>query len=275
MKHEKEQVKTRKKLKFKFKIILMIIFTILYAFFIGTKGIFIKDIIVKSKSINHDLNGIKIVQFSDLHYGSNIGKTEVKSLIKKINISKPDIVIFTGDLIDEDYDTTKKEIEFLKKQFSLITAEYGKYYITGEEDFDTAKLVLNNSNFTNLANGNQAVFINKTEVLLIEKENSENYFKNENNKPTYKVLALHNPDDFNKLKDYNFDLAIAGHTHNGQINIPKLKNLLIDSDYKETYKKINNTKLYVNPGIGNSKINARLFNHPTIYLYRLKSTSNS
>lgn len=275
MKQEKEQVKTRKKLKFKFKIILSIIFIVLYAFFIGTKGIFIKDIIVKSKSINNDLNGVKIVQFSDLHYGSGIEKKEVKSLIKKINISKPDIVIFTGDLIDEDYDITKKEIEFLKKQFSLINSEYGKYYIPGEEDFDTAKLVLNNSDFINLTNGDQTIYFNKSEVLLINKDNSENYFKNENNKPTYKILAIHNPDDFNALKDYNFDLALAGHTHNGQINIPKLKNLLIDSNYKETYKKINNTKLYINPGIGNSKINARLFNHPTIYLYRLKSTSNS
>lgn len=275
MKQEKEQVKTRKKLKFKFKIILSIIFIVLYALFIGTKGIFIKDIIVKSKNINNDLNGVKIVQFSDLHYNSRIGKKEVKSLIKKINISKPDIVIFTGDLIDEDYDITKKEIEFLKKQFSLINAEYGKYYIPGEEDFDTAKLVLNNSDFINLTNGDQTIYFNKSEVLLIDKDNSENYFKNENNKPTYKILAIHNPDDFNALKDYNFDLALAGHTHNGQINIPKLKNLLIDSNYKETYKKINNTKLYINPGIGNSKINARLFNHPTIYLYRLKSTSNS
>ena len=68
-------------------------------------------------------------------------------------------------------------------------------------------------------------------------------------------------------------MAVAGHTHNGQINLPKIKELFISSKYKKSYQKIGNTKLYVNPGIGTSNINIRLFNHPTIFLYRLNKTS--
>ena len=68
-------------------------------------------------------------------------------------------------------------------------------------------------------------------------------------------------------------MAIAGHTHNGQINIIKIKDLLIKGKYNKSYQKVENTKLYINPGIGTSKINARLFNHPTMYLYRLNKTS--
>lgn len=272
---EKEKIKKRKKLKFKFKFIIIITLIILYASFIGTKGIFIKDIIIKSNKINDDLNGVKILQFSDLHFGSRIKKNEVESLVEKINISKPDIVIFTGDLISKDYDIKEEEIKFLKKQLSLIKAEYGKYYVLGEEDFDEASSLLNEADFSNLKYSEQTIYFNKSSILIIGKETIENYFKNSNQTPNYKILAIHNPDDFDNLKDYDFDLAIAGHTHNGQINIPKFKNLLIDSKYKETYQKINNTEFYINPGIGNNKIKARLFNHPTIYLYRLKNTSNN
>ena len=57
------------------------------------------------------------------------------------------------------------------------------------------------------------------------------------------------------------------------INIPKIKDLLIKSEYKKDFQKVNNIDLYVNPGIGERKIKARLFNHPTIYLYRINKAS--
>ena len=88
------------------------------------------------------------------------------------------------------------------------------------------------------------------------------------------MLVLHDPNDIDSFLKYNFEMAMAGHTHNGQINIPKLNELFIKGKYKNDYQKVNNTKLFINPGIGNKVIKARLFNHPTIFLYRLEKTSN-
>ena len=45
------------------------------------------------------------------------------------------------------------------------------------------------------------------------------------------------------------------------------------SKYKKNYQKVNDIDLYINPGIGERKIKARLFNHPTLYLYRLNKAS--
>ena len=73
----------------------------------------------------------------------------------------------------------------------------------------------------------------------------------------------------------NFDVVLSGHTLLGQVNIPKLNEYLIKGKYKKNYQTVNKTKVFVNPGIGTKNINIRLFNHPTIYLYRLQNKTTN
>ena len=264
------------KLRWQIKLLMIIVFIILYAFLIGTKGVFTKEYKIETNKINKAMHGLKIIQFSDLHYGSSVNEKMVDKLINKINENKPDIVIFTGDLVDERHKLISEEKEMLINKLSKINAELGKYYIMGEEDNESTNSILNLSGFINLSNKEQLVYLNSSKpILLISKENVKNYFDNYNDESVFKILVLHNPDDVKEVKNYNLDMAIAGHTHNGQINIPEIKNLLIKSDYKKNYQKVNNIKLFINPGIGTSTINARLFNHPTIYLSRLNKASAS
>lgn len=273
---KKEEKKKKMKLRWQIKLLMLIVFIILYAFLIGTKGVFTKEYKIETNKINKAMHGLKIIQFSDLHYGSSVNKKMVDKLINKINENKPDIVIFTGDLVDERHKLTSEEKEMLINKLSKINAELGKYYIMGEEDNESTNSILNLSGFINLSNKEQLVYLNSSKpILLISKENVKNYFDNYNDESVFKILVLHNPDDIKEVKNYNLDMAIAGHTHNGQINIPEIKNLLIKGDYKKNYQKVNNIKLFINPGIGTSTINARLFNHPTIYLYRLNKASAS
>ena len=63
---------------------------------------------------------------------------------------------------------------------------------------------------------------------------------------------------------------------NGSINIPYLKKLFLPTDAKKYYEphyQINNTNIYINNGIGVDRINFRLFNHPSINFYRIKSNN--
>lgn len=271
MEKDTREVKVKRRLKKRFKILLLIIFIIIYAFFIGTKGIFVKEFKVETNNITKEMENVKILQFSDLHYGT-VNMKMVNKLISKINETKPDIVIFTGDLIDEKYDITEYEKEVLKKNLSNINSEYGKYYVTGEEDYEETSTLLNQADFINLNDLEQTIYLqNSSKILLIGKDKIKEYFELNTDENSFKLLAVHNPNDYDKLKKENFDMVLAGHTHNGQLNIYKLKDLLIKGKYKDSYYKIDNTNLYINPGIGNSKIKARLFNHPTIYLYRLYS----
>lgn len=271
---EKEHNKKKKKLKWQVKLLLILMFIILYSFFLGTKGIFVKEYKIETQKISSDASGLKILHFSDLHYGSSVNMKMIKSLVNKINQTKPDIVIFTGDLIDERHKITNDEKDTITKELSKINSELGKYYVTGEEDFEDASSILNLAEFTNLEKNPQLIYTSNTNpILLIDKDSTKEYFETTQNIPEFKILALHNPDDINNFKKYNFDMAIAGHTHNGQINIFKIKELLIDSNYKKSFQTVGKTKLYITPGVGTSVINARMFNHPTIFLYRINKTS--
>ncbi len=262
--------KKKRKLKWQIKLFLYVSLIVLYSFIIGPKGIFIKDYIIKSNKISDDMHGIKILQFSDLHYGSTVSNNTVENLINNINKSKPDIVIFTGDLIDENYKLSKNNKIKIIDNLSKIKSTYGKYYIDGEEDGDLSDDILNNAGFINIDSSEKIIYLKNSSKILLTGPNSENICKYDEIKPNIKIVALHNPDSINYITDCSFDIAFAGHTHNGQINIYKLKDLLIHSKYKKTYQRVKNTRLYVNPGIGTSKIKVRLFNHPTINLYRFE-----
>ena len=76
---EKEKKKKRK-LKWQVKLLLIIIVILIYAFFLGTKGIFIKEFKVNTSKIDEKMHGLKILQFSDLHFGSSVNEEMVKKL---------------------------------------------------------------------------------------------------------------------------------------------------------------------------------------------------
>lgn len=270
-KQNEKIVKKKKHLRWQIKLILIIIFSFIFLYFVGTKGIFIKEYKLETNKIEKSMHGLKIVQFSDIHFNSNTNLKKVKNLVNKINKVNPDIVIFTGDLIDKNYELTEKEKENLKKELKKINAELGKYYIIGDEDFEDANLILNSSSFININENKELIYKDsKTPIILAGKDTLNSDIENEN---VFKILLLHNPNDIESFKNSNIDLVLAGHTLNGSINIPKIKELFIDGNYYEKYQKVNNIKLFINPGIGTKKINMRIFNHPTIYLFRLNKTN--
>lgn len=269
-----EEKKVKRKLKWQIKFILLIVIIVLYPFFIGTKGIFIKEYKLTTSKINQNTHGLKILQFSDLNYKSNLSDTKFNNLIRKINETKPDIIIFTGDLIDKNYDVKDEDITKLKTNLKKIKAEFGKYYVPGEQDGEREVEILNSSEFINLDDKVQYVYPKSNiPIVFLSKETCNSFFSENKNEIPYNLLILHNPDDIKDFKENKIDVALAGHTLNGMINIPKIKDLLMKSKYKKNYQKVNDIDLYINPGIGERKIKARLFNHPTLYLYRLNKAS--
>ena len=103
------------------------------------------------------------------------------------------------------------------------------------------------------------------------------YF-NSNNDIDYKIMLLHEPDfSDNVVDNYNVNLILAGHSHNGQVRLPVIGALHTPSyakKYYDNYYDINGTDLYISSGIGVSTINYRLFNRPSINFYRLNKEYN-
>lgn len=277
----------KKILKWLMIILLFIIFTIIYARFIGTMSLTTKEYTITDEYLPSGFDGLKIVHFSDLHYNRAITLDKVKSIVKEINDINPDIVVFTGDLIDKDAILKDIDYEYLTNTLKDINSKYGKYYILGNHDYnsntDSIINTMNNSGFIHLDNKYDIIYNEKAEYIYISginsvsknKENIESataYLKDKNT-TTYNIFLTHEPDISDKIvKNYSVNLILAGHSHGGQIRLPFIGAIYTPpyaKKYYDDYYKIDNTNLYISSGIGVSNFNYRLWNRPSINFYRI------
>ncbi len=290
---EETKERTKKIIKLVLKIILIVVVlsTLFFSYttYISTLKVHVREYRVINKKIPDSFNGIKIMQFSDLHYGTTIDYEHLEKIINKINERKPDIVVFTGDLIDDKYKITTKEQEKLTKLLNNINASLGKYAISGDEDKDNCYTIFNQSNFNIINNDYDLIYNNADEPILLvgldslitDKQDIDKayyYFKQEvYNSNIYTIGLVHEPDSAtDMINSYNTDLVLAGHTHNGNIRIPFVNIPIVNhfggKKYNNDYYKINDTDLYISSGLGtDNSIGIRLFCRPTISLYRLSN----
>lgn len=263
-------------------IILFIVLIVVYARYGGTKGLITKEYALEV-NIDESFNGLKIVHFSDLHYLRLMNKDATKEIIDEINLLNPDIVVFTGDLIDKDYKLSDNDISDLKELLSSINCKYGKYSVLGNHDsyfYEEIKDIYLSSEFNLLENDYDIIYGNGNDKLFIgglddkaDIDKVMSYFK-DNDNINYKIVLAHKPDYISDITSgYNdINLVLSGHSHNGQVNIPYMKKLFLPTgskEYYDNYYKVSNTDLYVSSGIGVSKYNFRLFNKPSINFYRI------
>lgn len=277
----------KKIVRFFLIIFLFITITIIYARYGGTSGLITKEYKIESSLIGEDFDGLKVVHFSDLHYLRVTNNDKLKEIVDEINLIKPDIVFFTGDLIDKDFTLTDKDKDDLINGLSSIKAKYGKYAVLGNHDYvkniEIFKDIYSNSNFNLLQNSYDIIYSSNNDKLFIGGVDNYSYneadinkvmeYFNDNSDISYKIILVHEPDYIdNILTSYNVNLVLAGHSHNGQINIPYIKNFFLpygSRKYYENYYKVNDTDLYISSGIGESSVNFRLFNKPSINFYRI------
>lgn len=287
---EQKQEKIKHFIKFSIKIILilLVIGTLFYSYttYISTVKIGVREYRIKNDKIPNAFNGIKIIQLSDLHYGSTMFQENVKEVRKMTNLRKPDIVVFTGDLLSKKYDLSSEEQESLIKELKKISATLGKYAILGDEDNEKISTIFNQSNFTILRNDYDIIYKdNSTPILLIglssQKKGQDidkgfSYFQQENhNANIYTITLLHEPDEVeNILSKYQSDLFLAGHSHNGDIRLPFSHYAISKKQgakkYDQDYYKINQSELYISSGLG-TEAGIRLFCRPSINFFRISN----
>lgn len=269
----------KKILTFIFIFLIIIFITLVYSRFIGTTLFKTNEILIND-NINSSYEGLKIVHFSDLHYKKIINEKRVKEIINEINKLKPDLVIFTGDLINKDYHLQNNDITFLIEQLSKIESKYGNYTILGDNDksdIETIKNIYIQSNFNLLENSYDIIYNeNNNKILIADSINDEIQYIDDNS--IYKIIVTHEPDNIDNLinTNKNINLILGGHSLNGSINIPYLKKLFLPTNakkYFEPHYKINDTNIYITNGIGVDRINFRLFNTPSINFYRIKNSN--
>jgi len=271
----------KKILKFLSTIFIIGVLIVFYSRYIATTGLVTKEITIANQNIPNDFDGLKVVHFSDLHYKRIITKKRITKIINEINLINPDIVIFTGDLIDSYSDITENDIAYLIEILGNINSEYGKYAVLGNHDYsidiNTIREIYKDAEFKLLENtydiiyskNNQKLYIGGISTGEFNDTTINELLINDN---LYKILLLHEPDFIDDTMILKPNLALAGHSHNGQLNIPYIKKLFLPVNaqkYYDEYYKVNDTEFYISNGIGVSRINFRLFNTPSINFYRI------
>ena len=262
----------------KYLIGSLALFAIIYATIIERNLLIKKKFSVKKKNTALT-ESIKIVHFTDVHLGKYFSIKQLDKLANKINSENPDIVILTGDLVDKMkyyFDDGKADLILAK-----ISAKIGKFAVYGNHDSTpsdryTYPKILKNAGFTLLKNENKKIKVNDKHINIM---GIDDFFQGKIdiskatsniNKDDFNLLLLHEPDLIDKFTTYPIDLALAGHSHGGQIFIP-FYGVLVNTGLAERYDRgfytigeNKNILLYVNTGIGSTGLPVRFGCIPNI-----------
>ena len=296
--------------RLKFFSQLAIAFTVIpaigfiYGIFRGAYKYRIHKVKISFPNLPSEFIGFKIVQLSDIHCGSFMNANPLVKAFKLSLEQKPDIILFTGDLVNNAASETAPYIE----AFKMLKAPYGVYSCLGNHDYgdykawESAKAKKENlqtlinthaeCGWRLLMNENVPIEKNGQKIALLGIENwggnlrFPKYGKLDNAHAgteayPFKILLSHDPShwDYQVLKELRYndiDLTLSGHTHGMQfgIEIPGFKWSPVQYIYKNwagLYKK-NNQYLYVNRGLGFLGYPGRLGIWPEITVIELQKS---
>lgn len=279
---------TKKRLLY---LILGIILVISFSYF-QNNNIVTSDYTIQSNKLPSSFDGFNIVQLSDLH-NKSFGKNQQR-LVKKVNLAQPNIIVFTGDLIDADKYDEGPSLLLMEKLVELAPV----YYVTGNHEMWSGKfnqleeklieigvevmrnthtkVSKENSYFQLLGIDDPAAVQDSTLESSKTDENIKESLEENPNDESFKLLLAHRPEMLSLYAEYSFDLVLSGHAHGGQFRIPFIGGLVAPNQgffptYTSGMHTLENTTMIVNRGLGNSIIPQRLFNRPEIVVVTLKS----
>jgi predicted MPP superfamily phosphohydrolase len=259
----------------------------------------VRKVKMKFPNLPSAFSGLRIVQISDLHTGSFMGTSHLERAVHLVLEQKPDVIFFTGDLVN---DLHTEAIEF-RETLRKLQAPLGTYSVLGNHDygdyfqwksseakhdnFEKLKELQSNLGWKLLLNEHHFIEKDGHRIGLIGVENWSlrlNFHKyGDMQKAThtmepapFNILLSHDPSHWRAeiLKEYKFvDLTLSGHTHGMQfgIEIPGFKWSPVQYFYKEWADLYSHGEqyLYVNRGLGFLGYPGRVGILPEITLFEL------
>jgi predicted MPP superfamily phosphohydrolase len=255
---------------------------------------------IVSADLPGDFDGFRIVHISDLHLGSLYGHREkLRKVVDMINREKPDLILFTGDLVNnlaeeaEGWTNLLEEMKAGHGKFSILgNHDYGEYYnwpddesrqenmkrLIGVHEQSGFTLLLNRS--TVIRNGGSALYLAGVEnwgLPPFRQYGDLDKALRDVPEKAFTLLLSHDPShwDAEILAATGVQLTLSGHTHGMQFGIRtrKIKWSPIQMKYPRwigLYRE-GSRYLHVNPGLGYIGYAGRIFIPPEISLLVLKS----
>ena len=249
-------------------------------------------------------DGYKLTQISDLHSGNLDSLDHLEGAIELINSQNSDLILFTGDLVNNEADELNPWMTTLSK----LRAKDGLYSILGNHDygdyrswpsekekkdnFNKIKQSQQQIGFDLILNDSRYIYRGDQKLALIGVENWGNgLFRKRGNLSKavknikfddFKILLSHDPTHWQKVvlnQKTNYHLTLSGHTHGGQFGI-EIPGYLKWSPVQWRYKywagiyKEKNQYLNVNRGLGTTAVPGRVGIWPEVTVITLKSSNN-
>ncbi|MCX6291904.1 MAG: metallophosphoesterase [Bacteroidetes bacterium] len=240
----------------------------------------VRKVTLKFPHLPGTFKGLRILQFSDLHSGSFMGTNHLEKAVQLMLEQKPDVIFFTGDLVNDlcseavEFRETLKKIKAPLGVYSILgNHDYGDYYRwktmdEKKENLERLKKFHGELGWNILLNNHTFIEKSGEKIGLIGVENWSHRatFKRygDMKKATegmttssFNILLSHDPSHWNaEITEHypSVDLTLSGHTHGFQfgVEIPGFKWSPVQYMYKEwadLYQK-NHQYLYVNRGLG-------------------------
>jgi predicted MPP superfamily phosphohydrolase len=275
-----------------------VVLVFLYGIMAGHNNIRIENQNVYFKDLPVQLNGFKIVQISDIHLGSyGNNKTSIIKAVKMIKQTHPDLLLFTGDIVNNFSDEFAGFEPYLKQ----LSAKYGKFAIQGNHDYgdyynwpdSTSKRVnleqiekgVTDAGFNLMLNKGVQISVKDTSFSLIGVENwghkpfpqyaDLNLAMKGILAKSFKILMTHDPAHWTSavVSQTDIQLTLSGHTHGGQFGIRiagiEFSPMYVIAKLWGGLYKSDNQLLYVNRGLGTVGFTGRIEMRPEITVLTL------
>ncbi len=277
-------------MKKRYKLLIALVATVIlflgFAHF-SNNSITVNNITIDNESITNKVN---ILHLSDIHgkvFGDN--NKHIKRKIEKLDY---DIVVITGDLIDqrreENITQTVDFVEYLSNNKPVYYVEGNHEHLMSNHKYQelTTKLSKIENNFYYLNSETTDIEVNGNKIKILGVNHYYDTYTKEftpsikddvitdfNNSNNFNLILDHFPTNFDyyEKEKTNFDLILSGHAHGGQIRLPFIGGVLApDQGFNPKYDAghYSNSvgEMVLSRGLGNSVFPLRVFNRPEIVL---------
>ncbi len=238
-------------------------------------GLHIERLTVETSKLPEGVDKLTIAHISDLHLGIILREKKLDKVLEGIESAEPDLIVSTGDLLDDDL----ANIGHLSDMLKRVNARLGKFAVTGNHEFyagiKQADKFLQDSGFTVLR-GEGTTVQNLINIAGVD-DPTVKYVKqpgSNSSHPEREILSKLPQNGFTLLLKHRpsiddnslglFDLQLSGHVHKGQfLPIRFITKLIYHTD--SGFSRLpGGSAIYVSPGAGTAGPPVRLFARPEI-----------
>jgi predicted MPP superfamily phosphohydrolase len=258
--------------------------------YVGSRRLVVREVILRPPNLSPALDGLRIVQLSDLHVGPQTSRPQLAKIARATQDARPHIVAYTGDQVDDH----PRDIDVFASAFGHLTAPLGVYAIAGNHDvyagwsavrrgLEAMGVVVLVNRAVQLAHNGATFWLAGTgdpaggQFVRGDETGAPDIARTLSQVPAgaFCVTLAHNPALFPALADRGVAVTLSGHTHHGQFSIPS-RGWSLASVFLEyamgTYDR-QGSLLYVSPGTNFWGIPFRIGALPEVTVVILRGNS--